>query len=35
MPHYQTGLEQIKNGLKPKFHTLYLKPLRKIIQLFK
>ncbi len=23
------------NGLKPKFYTLYLKPLRKIIQLFK
>jgi glycosyltransferase involved in cell wall biosynthesis len=25
----------LMNGLKPKFHTLYLKPLRKIIQLFK
>jgi glycosyltransferase involved in cell wall biosynthesis len=23
------------NGLKPQFHTLYMKPLRKIIQLFK
>ena len=25
----------LMNGLKPKFHTIYLKPLRKIIQLFK
>jgi hypothetical protein len=25
----------IINGLKPKFYTLYAKPLRKIIQLFK